>query len=308
MDESGSSTGLIAPDDFDNTSTNLAKPPTAATLTIRVIKSFEFRTEKSLVLHDLNLETTACGELKDKVAQSPIESSALDAADVQIPEVQKESNSRGTIPRRQPTYPPSSAAQQSTPSLVLNDNQPVPHSARVPYQEKVFRMSTQSLPLRRKGKGRVESRPPAPSEYPPPPPLASPLEITRSSSFTNYSQSPTLSEKTYESPMSSPETIPQSPKRSEAPPNVVLDDTYCTPPMTPPDIISPPSIYSQNSPKVQESIRSSIFSRLSNSPTTRGSPASTMTISPPRSEAFSTPVQRAESSRMRNPETQLAAL
>ena len=47
--------------------TNLAKPKTSATLTIRVIKSFEFRTEKSLVLHDVNLETVTVGGLKELV-------------------------------------------------------------------------------------------------------------------------------------------------------------------------------------------------------------------------------------------------
>ncbi|KAF4578672.1 hypothetical protein EYR40_001178 [Pleurotus pulmonarius] len=45
--------------------TNLTRPPTDATLTVRVIKSFEFRTERSLVLHDINLETTTVGELKE---------------------------------------------------------------------------------------------------------------------------------------------------------------------------------------------------------------------------------------------------
>jgi len=52
---------------IDNTPTNLSKPITAATITVRVIKSFEYRTEKSVVLHDVNLETTTVGELKDKV-------------------------------------------------------------------------------------------------------------------------------------------------------------------------------------------------------------------------------------------------
>ncbi|KAF9653165.1 hypothetical protein BDM02DRAFT_3108329 [Thelephora ganbajun] len=45
--------------------TNLAKPKTSATLTLRIIKSFEYRTEKSLVLHDVNLETTTVGRLKE---------------------------------------------------------------------------------------------------------------------------------------------------------------------------------------------------------------------------------------------------
>jgi len=36
-----------------------------ATLTVRVIKSFEFRTGRNLVLHGINLETTTVGQLKD---------------------------------------------------------------------------------------------------------------------------------------------------------------------------------------------------------------------------------------------------
>lgn len=44
---------------------NEALPRTDATLTIRIIKSFTFRTEKSLVLQHLNLEELTVGELKD---------------------------------------------------------------------------------------------------------------------------------------------------------------------------------------------------------------------------------------------------
>jgi hypothetical protein len=51
---------------------NLAKPRTDATLTLRIIKSFEFRTEKSLVLHGINLETTTVGDLKAKAKQGLI--------------------------------------------------------------------------------------------------------------------------------------------------------------------------------------------------------------------------------------------
>ncbi|TCD62617.1 hypothetical protein EIP91_006631 [Steccherinum ochraceum] len=50
--------------------TNLAVPRTAATLTLRIIKSFEYRTEKSLVLHSINLETTTVGQLKDIARQA----------------------------------------------------------------------------------------------------------------------------------------------------------------------------------------------------------------------------------------------
>ncbi|KAF8163027.1 hypothetical protein B0H34DRAFT_650806 [Crassisporium funariophilum] len=44
---------------------NVALPITSATITVRIIKSFKFRTERSLVLHDVNLETTtiACAHL-----------------------------------------------------------------------------------------------------------------------------------------------------------------------------------------------------------------------------------------------------
>lgn len=56
-------------EDLDTTLTNLIKPTTAATLTIRVIKSFTFRTERSLVLHDVNLEKTSVGQLKERVRE-----------------------------------------------------------------------------------------------------------------------------------------------------------------------------------------------------------------------------------------------
>ncbi|KAH7921491.1 hypothetical protein BV22DRAFT_1114389, partial [Leucogyrophana mollusca] len=49
-----------------------ALPKTSATLTLRVIKSFEYRTERSLVLHKINLETTTIGDLKD-IAQRAIQ-------------------------------------------------------------------------------------------------------------------------------------------------------------------------------------------------------------------------------------------
>ena len=50
--------------------TNLARPKTSATLTLRVIKSFEYRTEKSLVLHEVNLEETTVGRLKEIAKES----------------------------------------------------------------------------------------------------------------------------------------------------------------------------------------------------------------------------------------------
>jgi hypothetical protein len=49
--------------------TNEALPKSSATLTVRIIKSFEFRTERSLVLHGVNLEATTVGQLKDFARQ-----------------------------------------------------------------------------------------------------------------------------------------------------------------------------------------------------------------------------------------------
>jgi len=51
--------------DFSDVHTNLSRPKTSAILTIRVIKSFQYRTERSLVLRDINLEDTTVGQLKD---------------------------------------------------------------------------------------------------------------------------------------------------------------------------------------------------------------------------------------------------
>jgi len=53
--------------------TNLTNPKTSATLTLRIIKSFEYRTEKSLVLHHVNLEATTVGRLKE-IAKETIQS------------------------------------------------------------------------------------------------------------------------------------------------------------------------------------------------------------------------------------------
>ncbi|KAF8892690.1 hypothetical protein BD779DRAFT_1798686 [Infundibulicybe gibba] len=49
---------------------NTALPKTSATLTVRIIKSFEFRTERSLVLHKIDLENTTVGQLKDIARQA----------------------------------------------------------------------------------------------------------------------------------------------------------------------------------------------------------------------------------------------
>ncbi|KAF4614966.1 hypothetical protein D9613_002813 [Agrocybe pediades] len=48
-----------------------ARPQEDATITVRIIKSFKFRTERSLVLHHLNLKTTTVAQLKE-LAKSAI--------------------------------------------------------------------------------------------------------------------------------------------------------------------------------------------------------------------------------------------
>ncbi|KAF9538222.1 hypothetical protein EC957_007077 [Mortierella hygrophila] len=54
---------------------NTLAPSTAATLTIRVIKSFEYRTSKNLVLHNIDLTTTNVGQLRaliiEKIKTTP---------------------------------------------------------------------------------------------------------------------------------------------------------------------------------------------------------------------------------------------
>ncbi|KAG0308043.1 hypothetical protein BGZ97_000186 [Linnemannia gamsii] len=54
---------------------NTLAPSTAATLTIRVIKSFEYRTSKNLILHNIDLTATNVGQLRaliiEKVKTTP---------------------------------------------------------------------------------------------------------------------------------------------------------------------------------------------------------------------------------------------
>lgn len=49
--------------------TSSAQNTLSVTITLRIIKSFEFRTEKSLILHDVNLGLTV-KELKDQAYNS----------------------------------------------------------------------------------------------------------------------------------------------------------------------------------------------------------------------------------------------
>ncbi|TEB36093.1 cytoplasmic protein [Coprinellus micaceus] len=53
-----------------DTLTSQTLPKTSATLTVRIIKSFTYRTEKSLVLHDVNLVETTVGQLKERAGQA----------------------------------------------------------------------------------------------------------------------------------------------------------------------------------------------------------------------------------------------
>jgi len=56
-------------DDLESTTTNLLKPLSAATITVRVIKSFQYRVAKALVISDLDLTKTSVGDLKRRVNQ-----------------------------------------------------------------------------------------------------------------------------------------------------------------------------------------------------------------------------------------------
>ncbi|KAG0296324.1 hypothetical protein BGZ96_009723 [Linnemannia gamsii] len=48
---------------------NTLAPNTAATLTIRVIKSFEYRTTKNLILHNIDLTATNVGQLRTLIIE-----------------------------------------------------------------------------------------------------------------------------------------------------------------------------------------------------------------------------------------------
>ncbi|CEP08186.1 hypothetical protein [Parasitella parasitica] len=50
--------------------TNLSKPTSDATLTVRCIKNFEYRTCKNLVLQHVNLETATVADLKKLVLEA----------------------------------------------------------------------------------------------------------------------------------------------------------------------------------------------------------------------------------------------
>lgn len=53
-------------DFLDNTATNLARPVTDAVITVRVIKSFEYRTMKPLVLQHCDLTKMTVASLEER--------------------------------------------------------------------------------------------------------------------------------------------------------------------------------------------------------------------------------------------------
>ncbi|RUS18441.1 hypothetical protein BC937DRAFT_88778 [Endogone sp. FLAS-F59071] len=53
----------------DSTLANHLRPLTDSTITIRCIKSFEYRTCKNLILHDVNLVETTLGDLKNLILE-----------------------------------------------------------------------------------------------------------------------------------------------------------------------------------------------------------------------------------------------
>lgn len=53
-------------DFLDHTAVNEARPLTSAVITVRMIKSFEFRAEKSLILKDIDLTATTAAALIDR--------------------------------------------------------------------------------------------------------------------------------------------------------------------------------------------------------------------------------------------------
>ena len=61
---------------------NLPPTVTSATLTIRVIKNFPYRTARNLVLHNLDLTTLTSGALKERVRNEILSSGEIGRAHV----------------------------------------------------------------------------------------------------------------------------------------------------------------------------------------------------------------------------------
>jgi hypothetical protein len=56
-------------DDDSQPLASARNPQTSATITVRIIKSFEYRTFKAMVLKEVNLEEMTVGQLMDKVRE-----------------------------------------------------------------------------------------------------------------------------------------------------------------------------------------------------------------------------------------------
>ncbi|KOS12470.1 hypothetical protein Malapachy_2886 [Malassezia pachydermatis] len=66
-------------DFLDNTVTNLARPVTNAIITVRIIKNFEYRTMKALVLKDVDLTQLTAATLIDRCKQEVAKQPAFKA-------------------------------------------------------------------------------------------------------------------------------------------------------------------------------------------------------------------------------------
>ncbi|KAI8353928.1 hypothetical protein B0O80DRAFT_426751 [Mortierella sp. GBAus27b] len=63
---------MSAPSTTSDPLSNTLNPVTAATLTIRVIKSFDYRTYKNVILHSVDLTTTTVAKLREDIMQNTL--------------------------------------------------------------------------------------------------------------------------------------------------------------------------------------------------------------------------------------------
>lgn len=77
--------------------TNTLRKATDAIITVRVIKSFEFRTTKNLLLPHANLETMTVGELKAFVRQGELRHASWTALSRQKSKRRRDSSRTGLL-------------------------------------------------------------------------------------------------------------------------------------------------------------------------------------------------------------------
>ncbi len=106
--------------------TNTARPPTDATLTVRIIKSLRFRTEKSLVLHKVDLTSTTVGQLKSAATQG--KPSSLGPSSAHIPPAI--ASQPGWKPYRSCVLGGSPFSRPHTPFILLQTPQTLHEGAR----------------------------------------------------------------------------------------------------------------------------------------------------------------------------------